>query len=814
MLKKVLLSLAFAPLVIQSYAGTASAFSSIQTNSSTIHQYEKFEITFNLSGTNALSFDYDSILVQAVLTTPNGQNKTIDGFLYNNTGGNAIWKIRFTPTEVGTWNYYLKAKNSISTTITTSNSFSCTSAIKNGFVRKTNTNYLAFDNGKSFIPIGQNLAWEENRDMKKYFSMLGKMNDQGCNAIRYFIAPWFNEIEWTPTPKVPYNYQGIKNYYLPNALKTDSVLDSLASRNMYAQISLFQNSNVATDTFVVDTFVFGGQWLYNPYNINHGGTCNNHHQFFTDSIARHNYKNKLRYINARWGYSPNILALEIGNEMELSVSYYNGEYDTTKQIIADWVDEMTQYLKTMDVNNHLRSVSYAYANNGKQNLSNPNIDITQIHEYNQDRPVANFENVIVGSFLEHNSQYKKPFMVAEYGLYYDDNGYKSLADDPSGVLIHNALWSSMFSGSYGPALNWWWDTYIDTANLYSSYKPISKVIPKVPFLQKNMRLAKAKNNATVASTCFMIPQHWQWEKAPDSVFTIDSRGVFYPDNLSLSNYLFGQNWFPDIASPLIIKSNYQNAGQFKIHTGDKGTNPNITMYVDSVQKLSVNDAQSDSIYSIELAAGKHDIRIENKGDGQINIDSLEFINYQVPVRIFALQSEDSTEIDAYLLNGDYNWQYLRDHSQTPPPSLTNQTVIFENTKNGNYQIEWYNCISGDIEKTDTVESINNQLQILIPTLLWDAFLKIEKIELTSGIHSLSERNTKIYPNPFKNEITIERANNETATLDIENILGEKVFSTNIISSKEKISVPNFPSGIYIVTISEKSVNKIMKMIKE
>jgi hypothetical protein len=372
----------------------------------------------------------------------------------------------------------------------------------------------------------------------------------------------------------------------------------------------------------------------------------------------------------------------------------------------------------------------------------------------------------------------------------------------------------MFSGSYGPALNWWWDTYIDTANLYSSFKPISKVIPKIPFLEKNMKLAKAKNNATVASNCFMIPQHWQWEKAPDSVFTIDSRGVFYPDNLSLSNYLFGQNWFPDIASPLIIKSNYQNAGQFKIHTGDKGTNPNITMYVDSVQKFSVNDAQSDSIYSITLIAGKHDIRIENKGDGQINIDSLEFVNYQVPVRIFALQSEDSTEIDAYLLNGEYNWQYLRDHSQTPPPSLTNQTVIFENTKNGNYQIEWYNCISGDIEKTDTVESINNQLQILIPTLLWDAFLKIEKIELTSSIHSLSESSTKIYPNPFKNEITIERANNETATLDIENILGEKVFSTNIISSKEKISVPNFPSGIYIVSISEKSANKIMKMIKE
>jgi hypothetical protein len=790
-----------------SYAGTAPSFSTIQVNNAAIPQYEKIEITFTLNGTNALSFDYDSMLVQGVFSAPNGQTKTVDGFLFSNTGGNAIWKVRFTPLQTGTWTYFLKAKNSIGSIATTPNTFNCTSAINNGFVRKTNTNYLAFDNGKAFVPIGQNLQWDENWNLSNYFKMLRKSNEQGCNAIRYGLTSWFSEIEWTNVPYYPHNYQGTKQYYLPHAALTDSIIDSLSAKNMYASLSLFSPTNTA------DSAWGDGEWRFNPYNVINGGTCSNHQQFFTDATARSNYKNRLRYINARWGYSPNILAWEIGNEMELSVSYYNGEYDTCVSLIANWVDEMTAYMKTIDVNNHLRTLSYAYASNGRQNLSNPNIDLTQIHEYNQDKPVPNFENVIVGAFLEHNAMYKKPFLVSEYGLYYDYNGNKSVSDDPSGVLIHNALWSSMFSGSYGPALNWWWDTYIDSANLYSVFKPISKVIPKVPFLQKNMRLAKAKSSVTVTTDCIIEPQHWQWQKAPDSVFTIDQRGVFYPDNLSMSSYLFGQNFYPDYVTPFIFNTDYETAGEFKVHVGYKDPNPQISIYVDNVLKLSENNPQSDSAYSVTLNSGKHEVRVENHGDDFLVVDSFEFTNYQVPMRIFSLQSADSTEIDAYLLNGTYNWEYMRDHAQTPPPALTNQTAIFYDVKNGNYQIDWYNCSTGDIDHTDTFTASNNQLSVNVPVLAWDVFARMINIDNVNSIRPIEETKANIYPNPFTNSITIERNTNEVAQLEVTDLLGQVVFTTTLNAKSETIALSNISEGTYLINITNSRGHSVTKMIK-
>ena len=794
--------------------GTVPAFSTVQSNSTSIPLYGKLEVTTLITATNALSFDYDSMVMQAILTAPNGQIKTIDGFLYNNDGGNATWMIRFTPTQVGTWTYHLRAINSVGSTSSSTFTFNCVASTKKGFVRKNTSNYLAYDNGNQFIPIGQNLAWEEDRNLKKYFALLGKMNAQGCNAIRYYFAPWFNDIEWTHNPTYPYSYQGLKKYYLPNAMITDSLLDSLDVRDMYAQVTLFLNTNVSTDTYVIDTFVFGGQWQYNPLNAINGGPCTDHQQFFTSSVAKADYKNRLRYIQARWGYSPHILAWEIGSEMELSVSYYNGEYDTTKQIISDWVDEMTAYVKSNDVNDHLRTVSYAYAHEGKQNLSNPNIDLTQTHQYNQDFPIKNFENAIVGAFLQHHSAYRKPFMVAEYGLYYDNSGWQSLRDDPSGIHVHNALWSSMFSGSYGPALNWWWDTYIDTLDLYHLYKPLSKVITTVPFLQKNMHIAKAKSVSANFSSCFMTPLNWHFEKPTDTIFNIDQRGVYYPDNLSLSEFLFGINWFPNLHTSVIINVQYASAGDFIIHTGSKDVNPNLTIYVDSVLQLSVNNAQSDTIYTVPLPAGPHQLRINNRGDSWIALDSFEFTDYQAPLRIFALQSEDSTIISAYMLNGNYNWQYMRDNNQVPPLALTNQSILFDNMLSGSYNLEWYSTTTGNLTATDTATAINNQLQIYMPSLAWDVFLKISKRELSSGIKVIDDLLGKVYPNPFNGEIVIEKKNYDPMTMEIQSSLGQVLFTTVVYGEKETIPMLDLPAGIYLLRLKNKTGVQEQKMIRQ
>ena len=67
--------------------------------------------------------------------------------------------------------------------------------------------------------------------------------------------------------------------------------------------------------------------------------------------------------------------------------------------------------------------------------------------------------------------------------------------------------------------------------------------------------------------------------------------------------------------------------------------------------------------------------------------------------------------------------------------------------------------------------------------------------------------TKVYPNPFSNELTIELETQEKTNLQILNIQGEQIYSNELVP-KEKLvirpDIADLPNGIYfIVIISEK-----------
>jgi hypothetical protein len=57
-------------------------------------------------------------------------------------------------------------------------------------------------------------------------------------------------------------------------------------------------------------------WGENPWNAANGGFLAKPEDFFTDARAKALTKAKYRYIIARWGYSPSILAWELFNEVQ------------------------------------------------------------------------------------------------------------------------------------------------------------------------------------------------------------------------------------------------------------------------------------------------------------------------------------------------------------------------------------------------------------------------------------------------------------------------------------------------------------------
>src|SRR5690606_5863104 len=100
-------------------------------------------------------------------------------------------------------------------------------------------------------------------------------------------------------------------------------------------------------------------WQNHPYNSqNVGGTANSTTDFFTDFSSKLFYKQRMRYIIARWGYSPNILGYELMQEIDLFGGFwgFNG-----KNKVRTWYQEMIQYGRSLD-SKHLYVASVMYPN--------------------------------------------------------------------------------------------------------------------------------------------------------------------------------------------------------------------------------------------------------------------------------------------------------------------------------------------------------------------------------------------------------------------------------------------------------------------
>ena len=191
-------------------------------------------------------------------------------------------------------------------------------------------------------------------------------------------------------------------------------------------------------------------WNDNPYNVKNGGFLKQPQDFFTDPQAKALTKRKLYYILARWGYSPNILAFELFNE----VQFTDAAHDKQWANIAAWHTEMTAFLRQHDLNHHLITTSsapdVAAAGPVWQNL-----DYYQRHAYPSDVLTS------LGGLDGTQGKAPKPFFTGEFG--------PSNLQDANGIYLHEGLWASLMSGLSGAAQYWDWDA-IEKHNLYAHFK--------------------------------------------------------------------------------------------------------------------------------------------------------------------------------------------------------------------------------------------------------------------------------------------------------------------------------------------------------
>ncbi|HEY6504043.1 MAG TPA: DUF5060 domain-containing protein [Chitinophagaceae bacterium] len=732
--------------------------------STTVARLDKFElnVSFNAGYTNP--YDYDDITVRGIFTAPGGRKDTVDGFFMqdytlNTTNGSVAasgpggFKIRFTPNETGAWQYTVQVSNTLGTATAAAQSFQCNASTAKGFVRKNGTNYLNFDNGEQYVPVGQNQAWHQNNIYLNYKSWLQKLSDNKANIIRIWQAVWGFGIEWKNGTD---SYTGLKRYKQTSAYYTDWLMEECKSKGVYIMFCVNHHGMVSSNV--------NPNWPESPYNAVNGGPCANTWDFFSNTIAKNLHKNRLRYIVARWGYSQSVMSWELFNEVD-----WTDNFATHKNAVKDWHIEMAGYLKSIDVNKHLVTTSYANNVFDPNTWSSPSVDFTQTHNYIGS---PNVENALASGCSDYVTQYNKPVLNGEFGI---DAGSISLSTiDPNGIYIHNSTWATAFSGAMGAGMSWWWDTYIDPQNLYRHYKPLSEFIATLAL--KNDNYKKTTSAVTGGGTADLsLTPGIGFSLAGASAFTIDASGAVTPSAAQLSNYLFGNVFNTQFRSPPTFTVTYPVAGQFKVITGSStGTAAKVNIYLDGTSVLA-QDAAINSTYSINVPAGAHTIKADNLGTDWINIANYTFTNIGSPLNTYILKSADSSKAAGWVHNKKYNWQYVKDNGV--PTAVSGATVIIHGMRNGSYMVQFTDCTTGMVTGTATATTVSNNLVITLPSIAWDVAITAVFGGATPVIDLTSAKQLKIYPNPVENVklfLEYDLTTTSKVSIDLFDLAGRKV----------------------------------------
>jgi len=459
--------------------------------------------------------------------------------------GTPRWHLRFTPREVGTYSYVLEVVDEPAQTYvrypsgSSAATFSVSSTGTKGFlhVSAADNAYLEYDDNSPFLGIGHNLVgWEwdgggatgtdNHRGTCDYDDWLGRMADKGANLTQFDFGEG-DQLEWTSGQpgELPYSadWNGLGHINPQTAWKMDYRFTKATSLGIFYRIGLFHWEDFDTET---DGFPSWG-WSRNPYNVTQGGPDATVNDFFLSQVSIHDEERLLRYVVARYGYSPNLAMWELWNEVDLAD--LAGGYSGAAPAIRDWHDQLSRFLKQQDPNQHLVTTSFSSTQLDDAIWNLPSIDVTTFHRYTYYNtfypggfPQYETEQTLQYIVDHRRASVAKPVIGGEFAL--SPGGDIQRTYDQDGIAFHNQLWASVMSKSFGTAMSWTWGSYIDADNLYSHYQAVANVFAGAD-LRGSVEVSSFPTQATRYMGLKKATQAWIWVQDWHHTF-IDRQGSY------------------------------------------------------------------------------------------------------------------------------------------------------------------------------------------------------------------------------------------------------------------------------------------------
>ncbi|MAS34335.1 MAG: hypothetical protein CL610_10030 [Anaerolineaceae bacterium] len=628
-------------------------------------------------------FDTSDIELIGIFQSPTGDQQVIPGFWmqpYVNacespcdgydlqTEGEPVWEVRFTPQQVGDWSYTLQVRDNGSVVAVRDGEFVVTESDRRGFIRRgENRRYFQYENGEAYFPIGQNLkwSWTEAGGLETYDTWLRELSDAGGNYARLYIdVPWFINLEWTGSAG---DYRTAQR----SAAELDLVLQRAADYGVSLQLVLLWHQSLRTYTSPpvnlpedVSRPDVSPDWDNHPYNVLNGGPLSGPSVFFFNEDATNLFRRRLRYIVARWGYSPQVFAWEIIDEIDRTANY-------NPDIAASWLRSTISYIRQIDQHGHLITASSREYD--PVIAENPLLDFASAQFY-QRRPIESVGDQVtsvLGLIQRHIAGDFAPVMLVDYSL---NPWFEPTGDDPEGIHVQNTLWAAALSGASGGAMSDWWDSYIIPQGLMRYYAPLAAFTAGIDW--PNLKLQPAEAGLLTDQVNEYLPVRLngfrrQFAVGPETVVTrtITADGVF-PALDDVPSFLYGQLYNTQfsqaqryrVAPPV---DTYLEVGIRAISTQ---ADARLVVQIDNEMAIEVAAQAGNRNFAVRvpLLAGEHLITLDNMGDDWLELEYIEVGQLVAPARALTLRDGEAGVALAWLQHRDYTWENVADGVEITP----------------------------------------------------------------------------------------------------------------------------------------------------
>lgn len=498
-----------------------------------IEKYKRLEYAFKLpsvlttridnffvgakSGINP--FDPEQIDFRVHFYAPNGEKTTCYGFYYQpfkpvlRTAGlepskyineyradttSFPWRVRFAPNQVGTWKMDVEIIQGTKTyRLVKDGNIECVTSNHKGYLTISSTGteqdrWMFYSETKEpFFAISNNISSgggctylpsQVNRQVKA----LKELIEVGGNFTRFEMGGQAALPDWP----VYDNYSG----KMDEMIGFDRLLDECENNGVY--FTLFRHHVEVMDLNDWDPC----KWSTNPYRI--AFDLQSVEEYFTNEEVLKWQRNNLRYMFARWGYSPN-MAFYSYSEVDrwyskmMADSEYGSDFkdggtkseEEAASVLIKWIANQQAYIDSALNKNtlfvHSHATPYSLEMKGEGGFFELS-DVVAVHNYGETKDI-NYKKRY-DQIEKYWETYHKPIMVEEMGP------GKIAMYCCTGIEYHNSIWSTALMGDFGTGMDWWWDGGVHDYGYYKDLKPLTQFFQGVNLRDGNYQPQKWEDN--------------------------------------------------------------------------------------------------------------------------------------------------------------------------------------------------------------------------------------------------------------------------------------------------------------------------------